>query len=112
MTPLQDYREQTRALRARLRLHFEIVGRDPPEGVLRRYASLRYLQARWWLRARLDDFRADLLEDLAERMGLATLAPGTPLCLPDLPDSCATDDNAKCCAAWNGKVLLISIRDL
>lgn len=111
MSTLQEYRAQTRALRARLTEHCAGAGINPPALALRRYASLRWLESRWWLRDKMYNERKDLLEDLAFRLRLDKLQPGTPMVAPDLPD-CLLPVCGLACRAWGGVECMAGMRDL
>lgn len=108
MSLLSEYREETRSLLARLRLHCEICGMRPPAVALRRYASLRWVESRWYLEKDMDQDRRDLLESLAAKLRLFDLRPDSPLCRPDLPDCTMPQDGAP----WPDAPLMIGVRDL
>ncbi len=111
MSALQEYRAETRAIRARLGAHCEQIGIRPPAVALRRYASLRWLESRWYLRAKMYDERTDLLDTLALRLRLDDLPAITPIVAPDLPDSLHKMSGPKC-APWAGQIVSAGMRDL
>lgn len=80
--------------------------------VLRRYATLRYIEAMWYERRALTDDRRALLDTLARRMRLDDPRASGVLLSVDLPDS-LHPDHASACAAWPTDVaLMIGHRDL
>lgn len=76
---------------------------------MRRYASLRWIESRWYLEKDMEQDRRDLLETLAAKLRLFDIDPGSPLCVPDLPD-CVMPAKA---APWpDDEPLMIGVRDL
>lgn len=109
---MREYRILVRSLLARLRAHCEQIGIRPPRRALLRYASLRFIESRWWLSDKLSDERRDLLDLLGSRLRLGEVQRGTPICLPDLPDSIASEIDKSLLAPWGDSDLMISLRDL
>ena len=106
------YRSETAGLIARLRAHCEQIGINPPDRALRRYASLRYIEAHWWLASSVTADRLELLETLAFRLRLDRLERGTPLCGPDLANCVRGLVADSVLAAWPDAPLMDSLRDL
>lgn len=105
-------RPACRALLARLRQHCGVTGIKPPVIALRRYASLRFLESQWPLRARMTPARADVLEMLSYRLRLDKLERGTPLCGPDLANCVRESVADDVLAAWPDGPLMVGMRDL
>ena len=109
---LARYRAETAGLVARLRAHCEQIGINPPDRALRRYASLRYIEAYWWLRDKLTDERAELLEDLSYRLRLPQVARGCALCLPDIAHCVRDLIDPRVLAPWPDEPLMVGIHEL
>lgn len=105
-------RPAARSLIARLEQHCAHVGINPPRYVLRRYATLRWLDAKWWLRARLDPDRHEVLADIAAGLRLDRLQRGTPLCLPDLPRCIRGSVDLAALADWPDAPLMVGMEDI
>ena len=105
-------RSIVRSLEGRVSAHCQQVGINPPHAAIRRFAILRYVEAAWWLAAKLDTERADLLEDLAFRLRLHEPHADTPLCFPDIPGCIASVASPEAYATWPDAPLCISFRDL
>lgn len=111
-SPLSEYRALTRSLLGRLRQHCALIGINPPLWPMRRYASLRYIESRWWLRAKMTEERADDLEVLANRLRLVDTPVDSPLCLPDVATCVVNQINPARLAPWGDEPLMLSVRDL
>ena len=105
-------RATVRSLEARVSAHCQQVGINPPAAAIRRFALLRYIESAWWIAAKLDTERADLLEDLAFRLRLHEPHADTTLCLPDLPGCIVAASSPDAYAPWPDAPLCLSFRDL
>jgi hypothetical protein len=105
-------RPSARSLIARLEQHCAQVGINPPRYVLRRYATLRWLDAKWWLHAKLDADRHEVLADIAAGLQLDRLQRGTPLCLPDLPRCIRDSVDLAALADWPDAPLMVGMEDI
>lgn len=91
-------RQIARGIEARVSEHCGLAGIAPPPAVVRRYAVVRAIESRWWLRGRLSVEALELAEEFGVRMGLCTPAAGSPLIWPDL--LLALRESAPPCTAY------------
>ena len=105
-------RPTVRSLESRVARHCAQLGVAAPLAAIRRFSTLRYVESAWWLAAKLDTERADLLEYLAFRLRLDQPHEDTPLCLPDLPCCIVSVAPLGAYAPWPDAPLCMSFRDL